>query len=113
MIVVVSPQARDDLSEAYRHLAANNPEAADHFLARIAEIIGMLAAGGVEGRFVQLGDGRTFRRGQSRPIGSTTGRTRTVSRFSGCTIRPVGRSRDRETGHCVALTIRTGQCDRL
>lgn len=59
MIVVVSPQARDDLSEAYRHLAANNPEAADHFLARIAEIIGMLAAGGVEGRFVQLGDGRT------------------------------------------------------
>jgi plasmid stabilization system protein ParE len=65
MIVVVSPQARDDISEAYRHFAANNLEAADHFLARVAEIIGMLAAGGVEGRFVQLGDGRTV---QTRPI---------------------------------------------
>ena len=59
MTVVVSPQARDDNDETYRHLAADNAEAADHFLARVAEIIGLLAAGGIEGRFVRLGDGRT------------------------------------------------------
>jgi plasmid stabilization system protein ParE len=58
MTVVVSPQARDDIDAAYHHLARDNPEAAAQLLARVAEIIGLLAAGGVEGRLVHLGDGR-------------------------------------------------------
>lgn len=59
MTIVVSPQARDDIGEAYRRVVVDNPEVADHFLARVAEIIGLLAAGGVEGRIVRLRDGRT------------------------------------------------------
>lgn len=59
MTIVVSPQARDDIGQAYRRVVADNPEVADHFLARVAEIIGLLAAGGLEGRIVRLRDGRT------------------------------------------------------
>jgi plasmid stabilization system protein ParE len=99
MIVVVSPQARDDISEAYRHLAANNPEAADHFLARIAEIIGMLAAGGVEGRFVQLGDGRTV---QTWPIPALSALlSEDRGQLSGSPALPSGPSADRGMGRPV------------
>ncbi len=61
MTIVVSPRAREDLAQAYRRIAEDNPEAADRVLARLVEIIGMLASGAVEGREVQLTDGRRVR----------------------------------------------------
>ncbi|MBI4169643.1 MAG: type II toxin-antitoxin system RelE/ParE family toxin [Acidobacteria bacterium] len=61
MTIVVSPRAREDLAQAYRRIAEDNPEAADRVLARLVEVIGMLASGAVEGREVQLTDGRRVR----------------------------------------------------
>ena len=58
MTIVVSPPARDDLKQAYDRIAQDNPEAADRVLARIVDVIGTLASGGVEGREVRLRDGR-------------------------------------------------------
>ncbi len=111
MTVVVSPQARDDIREAYRHLAADNPEAADHYLARVAEIIGLLVAGGVEGRFVRLGDGRTVR---SWPIPPYRlyyrGSPRTPSRSPGSTTRPVGQSRDERPVAPCRRPLRRPRC---
>ena len=61
MTIVVSPQAQEDLKQAYQQIAQDNPEAADRVLARIVEVIGTLASGGVEGREVRLRDGRQVR----------------------------------------------------
>ncbi|MFQ5990405.1 MAG: type II toxin-antitoxin system RelE/ParE family toxin [Candidatus Methylomirabilales bacterium] len=58
MTIVVSPQAQEDLRQAYQQIAQDNREAADRVLARIVEVIGMLASGVVEGREVYLRDGR-------------------------------------------------------
>jgi len=58
MQLIVSPQARDDLREAYRFVAASNPEAADRLLARIIDAIGFLASGSIQGRRTHLRDGR-------------------------------------------------------
>ena len=58
MTIVVAPKAKEDLREAYGYIARDTREAADRVLARIVEVIGMLASGGVEGREVTLRDGR-------------------------------------------------------
>ena len=58
MKIVVSPPAREDLKQAYQQITQDNPKAADRMLARIIEVIGMLASGSVEGREVRLQDGR-------------------------------------------------------
>jgi plasmid stabilization system protein ParE len=58
MTIVVAPKAQEDLREAYEYIARDNPEAADSVLARIVEVIGILAAGAIEGRDVVLRDGR-------------------------------------------------------
>ena len=58
MTIVVSPPAREDLKQAYQQITQDHPEAADRMLARIIEVIGMLASGSVEGREVRLRDGR-------------------------------------------------------
>ena len=58
MTIVVAPKAREDLRETYEYIARDNREAADRVLARIVEVIGMLASGAVEGREVTLRDGR-------------------------------------------------------
>lgn len=61
MKIVVAPQARDDLTMAYDYIARDNPHAADRFLVRIVEVIGMLASETLEGREVPLRDGRQVR----------------------------------------------------
>lgn len=58
MTIVVAPQAREDLREAYDYIHKDNPHAADRILAHIVEIIGMLASEAVMGRDVVLRDGR-------------------------------------------------------
>ena len=58
MTIVVAPKAREDLREAYEYIARETLDAADRVLARIVEVIGMLASGAVEGREVTLRDGR-------------------------------------------------------
>lgn len=58
MTIVVSPKARDDLREAFDYIQRDNPEAADRMLARIVEVIGMLATGIVQGREVVLRNGK-------------------------------------------------------
>ncbi|MBI2155445.1 MAG: type II toxin-antitoxin system RelE/ParE family toxin [Candidatus Rokubacteria bacterium] len=58
MTIIVSPAAREDLKQAYQQIAQDKPEAADRMLARITEVIGMLASGNVRGRKVRLRDGR-------------------------------------------------------
>ena len=50
MTIVVSLRAREDLAQAYRRIAEDNPEAADRVLARLVEVIGMLASGAVDTR---------------------------------------------------------------
>ena len=72
MTIALSPQAQQDLRQLYQQIAQDDPEAADRVLARIVEVIGMLASGGVEGREVHLADGRRFGRGPFLPIESTT-----------------------------------------
>lgn len=58
MTIIVAPQAREDLEHAYQRIAQDDPEAADRMLARIVEVIGLLASGRVEGREVRLRGGR-------------------------------------------------------
>lgn len=58
MTIVVAPEASKDLREAYEYIARDDREAADRVLARIVEIIGMLASGAFQGREVVLRDGR-------------------------------------------------------
>lgn len=58
MRVVVAPQAAEDLSELYGYIAKDNAEAADVVLAKVVEIVGLLASGAFEGREVTLRDGR-------------------------------------------------------
>lgn len=58
MKIIVAPQARDDLKQAYDYVRTHNPEAADQLLARLIEVIGMLAVEAIEGREVLLRDGR-------------------------------------------------------
>ena len=56
MTIVVSPRAREDPAQAYRRIAEDNPEAADRVLARLVEVIGMLASGAVEGLALMSAD---------------------------------------------------------
>jgi plasmid stabilization system protein ParE len=58
MTIVVSPQAGEDLQEAYEFIHKDNPIAADRVLAHIVGVIGMLASEAVTGRAVLLQDGR-------------------------------------------------------
>ena len=58
MTIVVAPQAREDLREAYDYIRKDDPDAAGRVLAHIVEIIGMLASESVTGREVLLRDGR-------------------------------------------------------
>ena len=80
MTVVLSPHAREDLRQAYQQIAQDNPEAADRVLARFVEVIGMLASGAVEGREVQLTDGRRVRTWPVPRIESTIARRLTCFR---------------------------------
>jgi len=59
--VVVAPEAQVDIVEAYNSVAEHDPEAADPLLARVIEIIGLLAANEFVGREVVLRDGRRVR----------------------------------------------------
>jgi len=59
--IVVAPQAQADLGEAYNSVAGDNREAADRLLARVIEIIALLAAKAVLGREAVLRDGRRVR----------------------------------------------------
>jgi len=59
--IVTSPEAQADLREAYEYIAPDNTEAADRLLERIAETVGLLASGLVEGREVRLRSGRKVR----------------------------------------------------
>ena len=61
MRIVIAPQAQADLGEAYRSVAADNPEAADRLLARVVEIVGLLATKAFVGREAVLRDGRRVR----------------------------------------------------
>ena len=61
MRIVVAPQAQADLGEAYNSVAGDNREAADRLLARVIEIIALLAAKAVLGREAVLRDGRRVR----------------------------------------------------
>ncbi len=61
MRIVVAPQARDDLKIAYDYIAQDSRDAADRFLARVVEVIGMLATEALEGREILLRDGRQVR----------------------------------------------------
>lgn len=61
MRIVVAPQAQADLAEAYNSVAGDNREAADRLLARVIEIIGLLAAKAFVGREAVLRDGRRVR----------------------------------------------------
>jgi addiction module RelE/StbE family toxin len=58
MDVVFSPQAQEDLRLAREYIAQDSPTAADRVLERVTRVIEMLASGLVEGREVQLRDGR-------------------------------------------------------
>ncbi len=58
MTIVVAPQAREDLREAYDYIHKDNPNAAARVLAHIVEVIGMLVSEAVTGRDVLLRDGR-------------------------------------------------------
>lgn len=58
MTIVVAPQARQDLREAYDYIHKDNPNAADRVLAHIVEVIGILASEAVKGRDVLLRDGK-------------------------------------------------------
>jgi toxin ParE1/3/4 len=58
MTIVVAPQAREDLREAYDYIHKDNLNAAARVLAHIVEVIGMLVSEAVTGRDVLLRDGR-------------------------------------------------------
>jgi plasmid stabilization system protein ParE len=59
--IVAAPQARADLGDAYESIARDNRDAADRLLARLVEVIGLLATGAFTGREVVLRDGRRVR----------------------------------------------------
>jgi plasmid stabilization system protein ParE len=59
--IVAAPQARQDLADAYESIARDNRDAADRLLARLVEVIGLLATGAFTGREVVLRDGRRVR----------------------------------------------------
>jgi toxin ParE1/3/4 len=59
--VVVAPEAQVDLAEAYNSIARDNSEAADRLLARVIEVVGLLAMQAFVGREVMLRDGRRVR----------------------------------------------------
>ena len=61
MKVVVAPEAQVDIAQAYHSVAADDSEAADRLLARVIEIIGLLATKELVGREVVLRDGRRVR----------------------------------------------------
>lgn len=61
MTVVLAPAAQVDLAEAYNAVAGDDSEAADRLLARVIEIIGLLATKAFVGREVILRDGRRVR----------------------------------------------------
>lgn len=61
MRIVTAPEARIDLGDAYESIARDNRDAADRFLARLIEVIGLLAAEAFTGREVVLRDGRRVR----------------------------------------------------
>lgn len=61
MRIVVAPLAREDLRGAYESIASDNSDAADRLLARIVEVIGLLATEAFTGREVVLRDGRRVR----------------------------------------------------
>lgn len=61
MTIVVAPEAQIDLAEAYQSVAGDDVDAADELLARVIEIIGLLAARAFAGREVVLRDGRRVR----------------------------------------------------
>jgi len=58
MKIVIAPQARDDLKQAYNYIRRDNAQAADQELARISEIIGLLASGAMKGKEVLLKNGK-------------------------------------------------------
>ena len=58
MTIVVAPQAREDLREAYEYIRKDNPNAAARVFAHIVEVMGMLVSESVRGRDVLLRDGR-------------------------------------------------------
>jgi plasmid stabilization system protein ParE len=58
MTIVVSAKAREDLRQTYTYIYRDNPKAAEQVLARITEIIGLLASGAMTGKEVRLKDGR-------------------------------------------------------
>lgn len=58
MTVVLSRRARKDLHDAYAWITQDSPAAADRMLARIANVVDLLAAGDIAGPTVHLRDGR-------------------------------------------------------
>jgi plasmid stabilization system protein ParE len=71
--ILVAPEAAQDLREAYEHIAKDNLSAADQVLARLVEVIGLLAARVFEGRKVTLRTGRKCTPGLSHRIDCTIG----------------------------------------
>jgi toxin ParE1/3/4 len=61
MKISVSRKAREDLRDAHRWVARDNPQAADRMLVRILNVMDLLASGVVVGRSVRLRDGRKVR----------------------------------------------------
>ncbi|MEK7702130.1 MAG: type II toxin-antitoxin system RelE/ParE family toxin [candidate division NC10 bacterium] len=61
MTIVVAPQARRDLNDAYDSIARDNPAAADLVLARLVEVFGLLATDTFVGPEIVLRDGRRVR----------------------------------------------------
>lgn len=61
MRVLVAPAAATDLKDAYDFVAKDSAQSADQLLERISEAIGLLTTGIVQGREVQLTNGRTVR----------------------------------------------------
>jgi plasmid stabilization system protein ParE len=52
--IIAAPQARADLGDAYESIARDNRDAADRLLARLVEVIGLLATGAFTGREVAM-----------------------------------------------------------
>ena len=61
MKIVFSPLAAEDLVTAHEFISKDSPVAADRVVARIIEVMGLLAVGGMVGREVELRDGRVVR----------------------------------------------------
>ena len=60
-------EARADLNEILRYIAQDNPQAAAAMVARIDDVIQRLVTGELQGRQVELLDGR---RAQTWPVGA-------------------------------------------